>query len=146
MLLPSPAEAIRKPLESVVGNVLAFRLLSVLAVCLLAVVAKPILLLLYPSELLSSLFVYAPALFAVQLIEETLFSIMQGFQLYRKMALVQVLAGALNFGLICLFLLVMELGVEGLVLATIVSLSIVSLVRCLLIPGRKALAFDPALM
>lgn len=132
--------------QAVVGNLLTLRLVTVLMVSLLAIGAKPILLFFYPSELLSSLFAYAPALFSLQLIEETLYHIMEGLQLYQKMAFVRVLAGVLNFAFVCVSLLVLKLGAEGLVVATIASLSVISLVCFFMIPTRRTLAFDPGLM
>jgi O-antigen/teichoic acid export membrane protein len=128
--------------QIIVNNLLTFRLLSLVTMTLLSIAGKPLLLYFFPSELLSSLFVYAPILFCVQLSEETLAYIMQGFHLYKKMAFVQVLTGALNFVLVWLFLLVMKLEVEGLILASIFSLSIAAFVRYWMIPTPKRLAFD----
>jgi O-antigen/teichoic acid export membrane protein len=128
--------------QVIVNNLLTFRLLTVVTVSLLAIISKPLFLFFFPSELLSSLFFYAPVLFAVQLTEGTLSYIMQGFHLYRKMAFVQASSGVLNFGLVLLFLLILNLDVEGLILATILSLSVAALLRYWMIPTPKALAFD----
>ena len=130
----------------IVNNLLAFRLLTVLTVSLLAIVGKPVLLFFFPSELLSSLFIYAPLLFSIQLTEGTLSYIMQGFHLYKKMAFVQTLAGVLNFVLVWLLLLVLNLGVEGLILASILSLFVAALLRYWMIPTPKTLAFDQDLI
>jgi O-antigen/teichoic acid export membrane protein len=128
--------------QVIVNNILTFRLISLVTITLISIAAKPLLLYFFPSELLSSLFVYAPILFCVQLTEETLAYIMQGFHLYKKMAYVQVLTGALNFVLVWLFLLVMQLAVEGLLLASILSLSFAVIVRYWMIPAPKRFAFD----
>jgi O-antigen/teichoic acid export membrane protein len=128
--------------QMIVNTLLAFRLLTVLAISLLAIVSKPLFLLFFPSELLLSLFIYVPVLFFVQLTEGTLSHIMQGFHLYKRMAFVQTLTGVLNFGLVLLFLLVLNLDVHGLILASILSLSAAALLRYRMIPTPKALAFD----
>jgi O-antigen/teichoic acid export membrane protein len=128
--------------QFIVNNLLTFRLLTVIIISLLTIVAKPVLLFLFSSQLLSALFIYVPVLFAVRLTDWTFSYIMQGFQLYRGLALVQALSGVLNFGLVLLFLLVLNLDVQGLILATVLSLSVAALLRYLMIPTPKALAFD----
>lgn len=126
----------------IVNNLMTFRLLTVIAVSLLAIIGKPLLLFLFPSELLASLFIFVPVLFAVQLTEGTLSYIMQGFQLFKKMAYVQAFTSALNFGLVLLFLLVFRLDVAGFILALVLSLSAAILVRYWMIPTPIVFAFD----
>lgn len=128
--------------ERIVSNVFSFRILTILAVALLAFVAKPIFLYFFPDELLSTLYVYVPLVFVAQLMEETLAYIMQGFRIYSKMAIADILSGGLNFGMVFLFLMVFDWGVEGYLLAYIGALVIGSAIRLWLIPARKRLAFD----
>lgn len=130
----------------IVNNLLTFRLLTVLIVSFLAIVGKPLILFFFHNELLSSLYIYVPILFFIQLTEETLSYIMQGFHLYRKMAVVQALTGLLNLALVMLFILFMDLDIEGLLLAYILSLSIAALLRLWMIPTPKDLAFDAGLI
>ncbi len=132
--------------QAIVNNLLTFRLLTVVIVSGLAIVGKPILLLFFPSESLSLLFIYAPILYAVELTERTLDGIMQGLHLYKQMAFVQSLTGILNFALILLFLLFLKVGIVGLILASILSLSAAVLLQYWMIPTPKALAFDLAVL
>jgi len=128
--------------QVIINNLLTFKLLIILSLSLLAIVSKPVVLHFFPSKMLSLLFIYVPVLFCIQSADLMLESIMQGFQLYKKMASIRVLASALNFLMVLLFLLVMRLGVEGFILATIFSLSFAALLRYWMIPVQKSLAFD----
>jgi len=132
--------------RDVVNNVLTFTVLAVAVVSLLAVAGKACLLHFFKSELMASLFFFVPVVFAVQLIENTLSYVMQGYQLYRKMALIQALTGLLNCGLVLLFVLVVKMGVEGYILATVISLTLAAALRYAAIPGPKKLAMDTGLI
>ncbi|MBN1202236.1 MAG: flippase [Anaerolineae bacterium] len=132
--------------QAIVNSVLTFRLLMAVGVSLLAVICKPLILLAFPSDLLSRLFLYVPVLFCVQTADLLLDCLMQGFQLYRKMAFVKGMSGVLNLGLVVLFLLPLDLSLEGLILATALSVGITALVRYWMIPGHKALMLDTPLL
>jgi O-antigen/teichoic acid export membrane protein len=132
--------------QIIVNNVLTLRLVTMLAISLLAIIFKPVFMHLFPSELLPSLFIYVPLLFCVQSADVILDSIMQGFQLFRKMAFIRILSGALNLGFVLLFLMIVNLGIKGYILANILSQAFTSLLRYWMIPTRKALAFKPNLL
>jgi O-antigen/teichoic acid export membrane protein len=138
-LAGAPSDAER---QALVNNLLTFKVLTVLLASLLVIVGKPVFLHFFSSELLSSLFIYVPVLFAFQSIELMLESIMQGFQLYGKMASVRILTSALNCGLVLLFVLLMHLGVKGYLQANILALFFAGVLRYWMIPGRKGFAFD----
>ncbi len=132
--------------QAIVNNLLTFRILTLLVISFLAYISKPFILSFYPSDLLDSLFIYVPIVFCVQLTESTLTYMMQGFHLYKQMAFLQVATSALNLLLMIIFLLVLNWGVEGFVLAYITSLLVVALVRVWAIPTPKRLAFEPKLI
>jgi len=133
--------------QVLVSNLLAFRLFSIAILSLVAFAAKPLLMSLYPSELLAPLFVFAPIMFATELADITLTSIMQGFLLVNKMAIIQVIASALNLGLTLLFILPpLSMGVEGFIIAATISLLISIVLRLWMIPARKRLALDRGVM
>lgn len=132
--------------QSIVNTLLTIRLATIVIVVLLAIVARPWLLLLFPSDLLADLFVYVPIVFAVQISDATLTFMMQGFHLYRKMATVQVIQGALNLGLLLLFIIVFDFGVLGYIWATSISLFVSASIRFFLIPVPKRLGVDVDLL
>lgn len=129
--------------QSLVSNLLAFRMISIVVLSLLAFAAKPLFLALYPSELLAPLFIFAPVMFATELGDQTLTSIMQGFHLVNRMAIIQIIAAVLNLGLTLLFILPpLSLGVQGFIMAATISLLISIIMRLWMIPARKRLALD----
>jgi O-antigen/teichoic acid export membrane protein len=131
-----------KEQEIIVNNFFSFRLFTIIAVVILAIVGKPLFLLIYPYPLLSALYYYVPIIFTLQLTESTLSYVMQGFQLYRKMAVVEVSSGILYLVLVCLFLFLFKLEVHGIILATIIQLAFSVIFRFVFIPTRKGLAFN----
>ena len=132
--------------QIIVNNLLTFRLMTVLIVSVLAFLGKPLLLFFFSSELLSTIFFFAPIIFAIELSEETLSYIMQGFQLYNKMASAQIIAGILKFLIISLFLITTKLSVENFIIASLVSLSFTIVLELWMIPTPKAFAFDQGLI
>lgn len=128
--------------ERIVSNLFTFRLVSIAIVAILALLAKPVLLFFFPSELLAELYIFVPLVFVAQLTEESLAYMMQGFRIYSKMAVVDVFSGALNFALVLLFLIIFGWGVEGYLLSYVGALAVTSILRLWLIPVRKRLAFD----
>lgn len=132
--------------RTIVNTMLVFRLITIGLVAPLSMLAKPLLLFLFPSDLLSDLFIYVPILFCVQILEGTFANIMQGYHQYRKTALVRAITGGLNFGLVVILLLVFPLGAQGLILANVLSIGMAALIRFQMVPGPKRLAFDPHIM
>jgi O-antigen/teichoic acid export membrane protein len=132
--------------QRIVSSVLTFAGLGLVLVSVLAVVARRLLLGLFPSDLLASLFVYVPVLYCIQTADLLLDSIMQGFQLYRKMALVRVVSSAINFGLVILFLAVFGWGLKGLLVVTGIAQGAGALLRLRMLPVKLAPRFDGALL
>lgn len=132
--------------QTIVNTMLVFRLVTISLVVPVSILAKPLLLFFFPSDLLSELFIYVPLLFGVQLLEGTFANIMQGYHQYRKTAIVRAITGMLNFGFVATLLLVIPLGAQGLILANVLSIGIAALIRFQMMPGPKRLAFDPHIM
>lgn len=134
---PDDAERAR-----ITNNLLTFRLVTILLVCAGAMLMRPVFLHFFGSGLLSTVFMYAPLLFAAQLTEGTLSYMMQGFHLYERMALVQAFQGVLNFVLVALLVIGLHLDIAGLLLASTIALTVSSVIRLHMIPTPKALAWD----
>jgi O-antigen/teichoic acid export membrane protein len=132
--------------QVIVNNILTFRVLSIVLVAILAVLFKPLVLKVYPSTLLDELYFYIPLLFSVQLFEETLAYVMQGYQLFRKMAWVQFLKSGLNAFFVVVLVLALKMGIHGFIIALISSLVITIFVRYRLIPGAKRLQMNVTLL
>lgn len=128
--------------RQVVNTVVTFAGLVLLVISVLSIVARHLLLLLFPSDLLASLFLYVPVVYCIQTADVLLDAIMQGFELYKKMAFVRVLYSAINFGLVLLFLAVFDWGLEGLILATVIAQGITVICRLLMIPVKLAPELD----
>ena len=130
----------------IVGTVMAFWLLTTVAVSIAAILAKPVLLLAFSSDLLASLFIYVPLVYCIQSCDLLLDSIMQGFQLYRQMALARLVTSTLNLALVVLFLPVLHLGIDGLILARALAQVAVIALRFRAIPVSKRPRWDRALL
>jgi O-antigen/teichoic acid export membrane protein len=128
--------------QSVIASLLVSRAALVVIVTGLSFLLKPLVLALYPSPALASLFIYAPVLFAIQRTEATLSSIMQGFQLYRRIALVQAVNSLTNFALVMAFVAGLKLGVRGMVAATALSLSVAIVLELFSIPTTRRARLD----
>ena len=129
-----------------VNNVISVRILTLVVVTILAWVCKPILLSFFPSDTLYRLYYYVPILFVLQLSESSLAYLMQGFQLYRKMAVVEIVLGVVNFVFVAIFLFIFKLGLEGLIYAKGISLLFGIIVRLFYIPTRISLSFNKAVV
>jgi len=132
--------------QKIVNNIMTFRLMTMLVLSLLVIVLKQVFISLFRSDLLATLFLYIPLLYCVQSADSMLDFIMQGFQLYRKMAFIRVINAALNFALVLLFLIIVKLGVRGYILAIILSFTLTCFLRYWMIPTAKGLTFEPKLI
>ena len=131
--------------RNVFQNVLGVVLVSLVVVCLLSLLIRPLLLLLF-SEQLADVFGFVPLIYCVQALEQVMASVMQGLKLYQKMALVQALNSALNLGMTVIFLVILNGGLEGLLLATVLTSLLVLGLRILMIPLPKRISFDVGLI
>ena len=122
-------------------TVLTVVLSSLIGVALLAVIARPLLLWMF-SEQIASIFIFVPVIYVFQTMEQTLASVMQGLKLFRRMAVVQGVTSVLNFCLVVVFLMVFRAGLEGLLLATLLTAVAMLLLRFVMIPLPKHLGFD----
>jgi O-antigen/teichoic acid export membrane protein len=136
----------REEQADIVNNIVSLRIITIVAVVILSWLGKPVLLMLFPSEQLSGLYYFVPLVFSFQLSDSTLSYIMQGYQLYRKMAIVDALSGFINCILIIIALVVFKLGMEGYILAYLFSLVFGVCARLFLIPTRIKLSFDRQLI
>lgn len=131
--------------QQIVNNVLMFCVLVLVAGMLLAVVGRPVLVSLFNSPHLAEFYVYAALLMSVTVFDQVLDAVMQGYQLYHRMALVRSIGGVVNFGLTFVFLCIIQGGIAGIVLATVLSTALTALIRYRMIPGAKRLRFNPAI-
>ena len=131
--------------REIVSNLLCVKLIIMVPIVLLALLCRPLLLHLFSASLQPALYIFAPLLYCVQSLDGALSYIMQGFQLYRKMALVQSLTALLGLILTLVFLLLLKLQVAGILLASILPLGISVVMRLIMIPVPKRLALDPTL-
>ncbi|MBN1230778.1 MAG: oligosaccharide flippase family protein [Anaerolineales bacterium] len=132
--------------SNIVNNLFTIRMIASVGISVIAWVGKDILLYLFPSELLRSLFYFVPILFTVRLMENIFKYIMQGYQLYRKMAIVEIIIGVSYLVFTVVFLVIFKMAVVGLILGMGVSLFLGLIIRIIYIPTRIRFAFDKEIM
>jgi O-antigen/teichoic acid export membrane protein len=128
----------------IVNTVILFRLLTIALVSLLALGARSWLALLFGETLLTNLIGFVPLLFLAISLGQLMRAILQGFLLFRLVALTDALASLLNFVFILSFTLGLDQGLAGLIVAKTLSLLIATLVVYLRIPiiRRLELRFE----
>ena len=88
---------------------------------------------------------YVPVLLAVLSFDELLLSILQGFQLYQRLAIAQISRTLLRLALSAVFLLVYREGVLGLVYSWIIAYGLVVVYEFFAVPVPKRIVFRKAL-
>jgi O-antigen/teichoic acid export membrane protein len=119
-----------------VGTVLAFRIAVVVAAGALIWLGRGLLALVDPSPLLVEYAGYLPLMVATASLDELLFSLLQGFQAYRPMAVAQIARGVLRLSLTVLLLGVFQAGVAGLVYSWSISFALAIAYQLRALPVR----------
>jgi O-antigen/teichoic acid export membrane protein len=127
-----------------VNTAIGFRLLTILAVSLIAFLARPALSAAYGSSSVSVWAVFVPILFLLQSARNLLRSVLQGFYQFGKMGLADLLAGLLNLALLILLVVILKFGFLGLICARILSSALSCAFLYFSMPVRKRLEFDYA--
>lgn len=128
--------------SKIVNNLFTFRLITLILLGVIAVIGKKYFLSIYASDLFEKFYIFVPIMLFIRMIENILTSIMQGYQLYRKMALVEIITGVSNLILVILFVVMLDSGVEGFIIAMLVSLLVAIIIRLIIIPARIRLNID----
>ena len=126
-----------------VNNIVTLHLISVFIVGTVAWIAKPVLLLLFPSKILVNFYYFVPILFMVRLSENTFKNIMQGFQQYKRVAIIGVISGVINLFFVIVFVFLLKLGLRGLIFALLISLITGEIIRIFSLPVSVRFEFDP---
>lgn len=112
---------------------------------LLAFVARPLLTSLF-GELLLEAFIFVPVLFFFDSMIKLLKAALQGYFRFRDIGIVDILSSVLNFGLIILFVLVMDMGLMGLIYSRIISIGAAFSYAFLRLPAQKRFEIDRSLL
>jgi O-antigen/teichoic acid export membrane protein len=132
--------------QQVVNSTLTFSLLVLAGMSLVALVARPVFLVFFSSDLLATFYGYVPLLFCAQTADLVLDSVMQGYHLYRQMALARLVTSVVNVALVVGLVWRLDWGLEGLILATLVSLVAAVLLRVVALPVKVRPCWDVALL
>ncbi len=132
--------------RSIINTVLYFRVFVIFVVSMVALLASPLLTLMFGSSLLLGFIVFVPLLFSFQSLNQLLNGTLQGFFLFKAIGTAQLLSSSLNFLLILILVLVLGQGVPGLVTARASSMAIACAFAYIRAPFKKQLEFRPALL
>lgn len=127
--------------RQIANTALYFRLLTVPVVVLLAWLLKPVLARLFSAPQLAEYFAYVAVLFLLDSLAVVLKSIFQGFFHFRRIAFTDLISSSLNFGLILVFVFLLQLGLPGLLLAKLLSIGTACLYAYLALPVARKLEF-----
>jgi len=128
------------------NSALVFRLAVIAVISVLIWLGQELLLRLDPSRSLLQYARYIPLMLAVASFDELFFSVLQGFQVYRHMAIAQVLRSVLRLGLTLLFLGVMGLGVMALIYSWVLSFGVSTAYQYLVLPVSKRFVYRRPLL
>jgi PST family polysaccharide transporter len=121
------------------------RVVVVVAMAVLIWLVRDVLLLFDPSGDLLRLASLVPVLLAVLSFDELLLSIVQGFQLYQRLAIAQISRTLLRLILSAVFLLVLHDGVQGLIYSWIIAYGLAIIYEFFAVPVPKRIVFRKAL-
>jgi O-antigen/teichoic acid export membrane protein len=107
-----------------------------LAAGLIVLIAKPLVLRIYDYELLDRLFWYILPVLFLNSVNGLMYRLLQSIYAYRSLIFVKLLTALSRFGLVVLFLKPFGMGVRGILLADLISGSLVLVVSLALLPGR----------
>jgi O-antigen/teichoic acid export membrane protein len=82
--------------EKIVNSVLSFKLIIIITISAMSFVGKGLIQIMFKSELLAPLLIFIPILLLLEGYDELLSHILQGFQLFKKLSLIQITGGCLN--------------------------------------------------
>ena len=132
--------------RQLVNTAIGFRLLAVLVVSLVTVIAMPVFWTAFGSPVIPSVAVFLPLLFYLESLGSLLRSVLQGFFLFKRIAMTEFIASLSNFLLVAVFVLLLDRGVLGLIYARAISLSLSCAIAYFSTPTRKRFEFHLGLL
>ena len=132
--------------QTALANMALFtRVIVVVIVALVIWLAHDLLIFFDPSGGLLNLAFFVPILLAVLSFDELLLSILQGFQIYNRLAIAQVSRTILRVILSAVFLLVLDQGMLGLVYSWIIAYALGVVYEFFALPIPKRIVFHRTL-
>jgi lipopolysaccharide exporter len=138
--LSSEADPQRR--QRLVNSLVTLRLMVVGAVSVLVLAAIPLLPGWVGMPALASLLIFMPLVLSLASLDELGTGMLQGFHLYRRIAVAQVVRSLLRLTFSALVLLVLGWGLTALVLSWLVSLAVSVALQLSALPTRHRLAVD----
>ena len=123
-----------------------FQLFVILVVSIVALTLRKQIATLFGAGLPLNLAIFVPILFSLQSLTFLLQAMLQGLCLFPKIGLSELIASLLNFFLTCLFVLVLQAGVVGLIYARVIAALAILGILYQSIPVKKRLEFHPSLL
>ena len=132
--------------SSLANSIVLFRLAVVAGVALMIWLAQPIFGLVDTLAGLPDYAIYIPMMLLFTSFDELLFNMLQGFRIYRQVAIAQSLRGVLRLALTLLFLVALKAGVVGLIYSWTISFAASALYAWWALPVKKYWTWQPALL
>jgi O-antigen/teichoic acid export membrane protein len=124
------------------NSAILFRLFAVGVFSIIVWGGKNAFNLLDPSGSLVTVSFYIPFMLLIASLDEVLLAILQGKQLYPKMAVAQILRSVLRLGLTVFFLYVLDLGLDALIYSWMLSYSASVVYEYLMLPFPRRMYMD----
>ncbi|PJF40382.1 MAG: hypothetical protein D6737_03740 [Chloroflexi bacterium] len=128
-----------------VGTFLFVRIFLIALLVPVVYLARPLLELIFDADLIATLFIFIPIVALARLSFGTLSAILQGYHYYNQLAVANTLQGGLSLLFTLVFVVALDMGVDGYLLATIVSIGLATGIIFIMLPFRNIPRFDKKL-
>lgn len=132
--------------QELVSTALWLRLGAVVLACLLAWLARSLLLHLFSASVLTALIVFVPLLFLLESGQNLLKAILQGFFRFTQIGVTDLITSALNLLLIAALVSSSRQGAEGLALARAAALAVACVFAWIVMPVKVRPVAQPAVV
>jgi len=126
----------------IANTAFGYKLLLGLILGIIILPCRPLVALVFKSEDLTRLLIFVPLTFILTSFNDFLLKVMQGFHQYKKMAISQLIQGAVKCGLTVLLLVYFKAGILGIIYAFLIGSAASIVYQYWVVPIRKRLNFD----
>ena len=125
--------------STLASSAIVFRFAVLALVSAITLLIPGVVFLLDPSLALLNYAIYIPLMLIMVGLDESLYGILQGYKAFQHMAIANGLRTILRLGLSVVFLLVFQLGINGLIYSWILSFGVAVIYQVLVLPRQRRL-------
>jgi O-antigen/teichoic acid export membrane protein len=125
-----------------VNSVVAFRLVIIAAMTVIVLLIQPVFQWVETLAGLSDYIIFIPLMLLFTSFDELLFNMLQGFQIYRHVAIAQSIRGGLRLALTMVFLAVFDAGIMSLIYSWTLSFAVSAVYAFLVLPIKKQFSWQ----